>query len=335
MERAIDAPPASVRLFFLYGPDEAGAAAYASRLEKAMGAQAERIDLDGATLKSDPARLADEAASFSMFGDKRWVRITACGDEILPAVEALLEAEQAGNPVIALAGALKGTSKLVKLALDHPAVLAQAIYPLGDRDATQLAMAMAQERGLRLHQPLARRLVELTGGDRALMGGEIEKMALYLDALPEHPAEATDEVFDALSAETIDADMGPLVNAVLGGDIDRMQHELAMLDLRGASLAGVMRPLIGRAMLIADIRADFEEMGRLDAAMDKAGKAIFWKEKPAVQAQVKRWNSGAITRAVERLAHAERATRDSKHAGEIVARNELLTVARQAARERP
>ena len=36
-----------------------------------MGAEAERVDLSGAELKADPARLADEAASISLFGGAR------------------------------------------------------------------------------------------------------------------------------------------------------------------------------------------------------------------------------------------------------------------------
>lgn len=334
IERALDAPPADIRLYFLYGPDEAGSAALVKRLERAMGPGAERIDLDGATLKGDPARLADEAASMSMFGDKRWIRLSGFGDEALPAIEALFESAQAGNPVVALGGALKGTSKLVKLALDNSATLAFASYPPGEREAGQIAAAIAQERGLRLPAELSRRIVELTAGDRALMAGEIEKLALFLDAAPEHPATATAEALDALSAEAVDADTGPLVNAVIGGDIDRLQHELVMIDLRGASLAGIFRPLLTRALLVASIRAEYDRDGRLDAAMERAGKAIFWKDKPQVQGQVKRWTAPAISRAISRLSHAERATRDAKNAGDVIVRQELLTVARQAARER-
>src|SRR3546814_11197284 len=67
-----------------------------------MGPDAERIDLDPSTLRDDSARLADEAASFSMFGDKRWIRVNGMGEESLPALTALLEAEAAGNPVLAV-----------------------------------------------------------------------------------------------------------------------------------------------------------------------------------------------------------------------------------------
>ena len=158
IEKALDAPPADIRFFLLYGPDEAGSAALGKRLERAMGPEAERVDLDGPTLRDDPARLADEAASFSMFGDRRWVRVNGMGEESLAAVTALLEAEAAGNPVIATAGALKGTSKLLKLVLDSPRAMAFISYQPDAREAEQIAVAVAREGGLRLPNDLAKRI---------------------------------------------------------------------------------------------------------------------------------------------------------------------------------
>lgn len=333
-ERALDAPPADIRLFLLYGPDEAGSAALARRLERAMGPGAERIDLDSATLKGDPARLSDEAASISMFGDKRWIRLTAAGDDMLPAIEALLQAEQAGNPVVALAGPLKATSKLVKLCLDNKAVMACISYVPDGRDADQIAMGIAREQGLRLGPDLARRISEITGGDRSLMAQEIEKLCLYLDAAPERPAEATAEALNALSAETIEEDVGTLVNAVLGGDLKAMNHELAMLGVLGTNMGAILRPLQNRALLLADIRAEFDKCGRLDAAVETAGKAVFWKDKGQVARQVKLWDANGIARVIRRLGAAERASRSSRNAGDILVTHELLTIARQAARDR-
>ena len=160
-EKALDAPSDDIRFYLLYGPDESGSAALAKRIERAMGPHAERIDIDNAALKGDPARLSDEAAAISMFGDKRWIRLLQPGDEVVPAVEALLEAEHAGNPVVAIAGALKPSSKLVKLALDSKAAMACISYVPDGRDADQLAMAIAREQGLRLPAELARRISEL------------------------------------------------------------------------------------------------------------------------------------------------------------------------------
>lgn len=334
MEKALDAPPPDVRFFLLYGPDEAGSMALAKRLERAMGPGAERVDLDGAALRDDPARLSDEAASFSMFGDKRWIRISGMGEESVPALSALLDAPAAGNPVIAVAGALKATSKLVKLALEHRAALALISYQPDAREAEQIAMAIAREGGLRLPQDLARRIVDLANGDRALMTGEIEKLVLYLDAAPDRPVEATGEALDALSADNPDSDAAPLVNAVLGGDLNAMHRELGQLTQTGTSMASVLRPLLTRAMLLAYIRADADRSGRIDAAVEAAGKAVFWKEKGLVSRQVRLWDAGGIARVIQRLAHAERASRSGRTMGDLLVRHELLAIARQAARER-
>lgn len=334
IEKALDAPPADIRFFLLHGPDEAGSAALARRLERAMGAEAERIDLDGPTLRDDPARLSDEAASFSMFGDRRWVRINGIGDESLPALGALLEAEAAGNPVVATAGALKGTSKLLKLATDAPRAMAFASYQPDAREAEQIAIATAREGGLRLSPDLARRIVDLASGDRALMGGEIEKLILYLDAAPDRPREATVEALDALSADNPDVDVAPLVNAVLGGDLRAMHRELGRLAQVGTAMAAVLRPLLSRAMLVANIRASFDQNGRLDAAVESAGKQVFWKEKAVVTRQVRLWDAHGIARVIQRLSQAERASRSGSGIGDLLVRHELLAIARQAARER-
>src|SRR5690242_11762473 len=125
-----------------------------------MGAEAERTDLPGADLKADPARLADEAASISMFGGARWILVDPAGDEVVPAVEALLESPAAGNPVILLAGSLKPASKLLKLALAAPQAVAFASWLPDARDADKLAAELGRAAGLVLRPDVARRLAE-------------------------------------------------------------------------------------------------------------------------------------------------------------------------------
>src|SRR3546814_6196332 len=107
MESPLEGPDNATRFVLLHGPDEAGSRALAKVLGAAMGAEAERIELGGAELKADPARLADEAASISLFGGARYIVVEASGDEVLAAVEALIEAPTGGNPVAIVGGALR------------------------------------------------------------------------------------------------------------------------------------------------------------------------------------------------------------------------------------
>lgn len=335
IERALDNPPPHIRLFLLYGPDEAESRGLAQRLERAMGADAERIDLDGAMLKSDPARLADEAASISLFGDRRHIRLNLSGDDALPAIEALLSAEAAGNPVVALAGALKPASALLKLALADAGVMACISYPLDDEKAAPLAQAIAREQGLRLDGDAARQIARAAANDRALMGREIEKLALYLDAAPDRPRPADVAAVDAIGAGEGEAELSSLVDAVLGGSPAAAAGEIALLAEQGVSGIPAIRALAKRVQLLIRLAPQIAPDGRNARAIVEAqGKAIFWKEKPGVERQLKRWPAERLARLAERLLEAERGIKSFASAGDIIADAEFLTIARTAERAR-
>jgi DNA polymerase-3 subunit delta len=125
-----------------------------------------------------------------------------------------------------------------------------------------------------------------------------------------------------------------LVNAVLGGDLKAMHRELASLAETGTAMASVIRPLLSRAMLVANIRTAFDSSGRLESAVESVGKAVFWKEKGLVSRQVQTWNAPGIARVIQRLLEAERSSRGGRGLGDLMVRHELLAIARQAARER-
>ena len=332
--RALDAANGPVRFFLLYGPDEAGSAALARRLERAMGQEAERIDLDGSTLKADPARLVDEAASISLFGGRLWIRIQPAGDEIASAVASLLDADVAGNPVVALAGALKPSSPLVKLALDHKLALAHPSYVPDARDAAQIAETLAREAGLRLPRDLGRTLAISCSNDRSIMAQEIEKLALYLDAAPDRPAEATAEALEAIGASNPDGELSKLVDAIMGGQPGRVGAEIARLGQSGIAGIPVLRALFRRLILLAALRRDIDGGQSPAAAVEARGKAIFFKEKPAITDQASRWPADRLAALADKLLAAERALKSSGTAGDILAEAEMLNISRFAARRR-
>ena len=333
IERAL-AKPDAVRFFLLHGPDEAGTRALARKLASAMGEAAERIDLGGAELKADPARLADEAAALSMFGDRRWIRVEQAGDEIVAAVEALIEAPAAGNPVAILAGALKPASKLLKLALATPSALAFASYLPDAGQSDRLVTELARARGLVVRPDLAGRVAEACGGNRSVIEQEVMKYSLFVDASPEAPKTLEDEVVTAIGAGAEEGDLGRLVDSVAGGDGAALESEIARLRAQGQEGITLIRAVLRRMMLLAKLRAQVEAGSSPGEAMASAGKSVFFKEKDAVERQVRRWNAALIAKAVGRLAEAERQVMAAGGAGIVAADAELFAICRQAARLR-
>jgi DNA polymerase-3 subunit delta len=334
IERALDRPSAEIRFFLLYGPDESGSRALADRVGKALGPEAERIDLSGAVLKNDPARLADEAAAISMFGGPRHIRVDPIGDEAIEAVKALLELPAAGDPVVLVAGALRKDAKLLKLAQDSNAAMAFVSYALEGAEADRLAIDIARGEGLDMRPDVARRLVDAAAGDRLVLASEIAKLALFLDADPGGRIEADHAALDALLANGEEGDQGALVDAVLDGRGDIAQAEMARLEVDGISGIPVLRALQRRLLLLARLRAEVDSGNSARTVVSTQGKAIFWKDVDTVTRQLTRWRSPEIARALDRTMAAERAVMSARGPGPIAADAELLAIARHAARLR-
>ncbi|QHL90035.1 DNA polymerase III subunit delta [Sphingomonas changnyeongensis] len=334
VERAIERLDESVRLFLFHGPDEAGSAALAERVGARLGADADRIDADGAQLARDPAWLADEAAAQSLFGGPRWIRVRASGDEVLAAAEALLEAPRAGNPVVILAGALKPASKLLKLALASPHALAFASYVPEGGDAARLATGLAAARGLTLSGEGARALVEASGGNRAVLERELDKLADYLDADAQTPRTVSAEAIAAVIANDRDADPFDVIDPVLTGMARQVADQIRQGAVAGPEAVAVIRAAFRRVLQLAALRVEADDRQSISAALEAAGKSLFWKDKPVIEAALRRWDGPGLATIIDRLtdAHAQMMAPGSP-AG-LIAAEQLLTIARAAARRR-
>jgi DNA polymerase-3 subunit delta len=333
IEKALKTP-GDIRFFLLHGPDESGSRALAKMLAAAMGPEAERVDLGAADLRGDPARLADEAASISMFGGARWILVEPAGDETAPALEALLDAPAAGNPVVVVAGSLKPASKLLKLALGAPASLAFASYPPDGREAGQLVLGMARAQGLVLRPDVAHRIAASCAGNRAIIEQELVKFALYAGASPEAPKPIDHDVVDALGAAADEGDLTRLVDSAASGNAAALEGELVRLHAEGLEGITLIRAMLRRMALLSRLRAEVERGSEPGAVMASAGKSIFFKEKDGVERQLRRWPADLIAKAMTRLSDAERQVKSAGALGPLAADAELFAICRQAARLR-
>ena len=333
-QRALSRPDPTIRLYVLGGPDESGSRAQSDLLARAMGSDAERVDLSAARLKEDPARLADEAASISLFGGARWISVTLFqggGDDVLAAAENLLAAAAAGNPVVITGAGITGKSRLAKLAKDNAAAVLSISYPPSAEDAARIIEQMAEPLGLSLSRDVSHAIVAATSGDRGLMAREIEKLALYCDADPASPAKADRDAWAAIGADLPEEDVGDAVNIILDGRTAELPALFALLEATGTSDIRLVRALATRAILLARLRVGVEQGQSVRQVMESAGKAIFWKETPAVSRQLGKWDAAKVARLLARLHQLERDLKAPDNAGTLLLRAGLSEMARAAA----
>lgn len=333
IERALAAPSAT-RLFLLHGADVAGSHALLTRLVTALGPNVERIALASMTLKANPGLLADEAAAFSLFGERRAIVIDGGGEELVEAVTGLLSAPIVGSPVVVIAGALKKTSKLLELVESSPVALATASYVPEGRDLERMVVELGNAAGLDVASDLARRIAKSGDGDRRLISFEIEKFALYLDAAPDRRATLDVETLDALSADADEGDLVSVVDNVLDGDVRSLNQTLMQSGPAGVEPIMILRALARRVLLLAKCRCEVDSGQPLDAVMASTGKSVFFKERAMFTRQLGIWSSDRLARLLERILKAEREFKATGSLGADATGETLFAVTQAAARRR-
>lgn len=326
--RAVDQPNEAVRFYLFHGPDDAQSRALGARLVEVLGAS--RFLLTGSALKSDPAALADEAGAMSLFGGKRVVWIEPAGDEIAPAVEALLQTNAAESPTVAIAGALRKTSALLKLAEAAPDAVAFAAYLPEGADADRMVIDVGRRFGLKISSPVAARIAASCANDQAIVAQELQKLALYIDASPQSPKTLDHDAVDAVGADTAEGDFLRLADLALGGTLDELANELAKLSAGGTEAIPVTRSLQRRLLMLTPARARVERGERPDAVMASLGKTLFWKDKPVVANLLARWTAKDLARIAERVGQLERDLMFSPAPQREQLGEELLAIGRAA-----
>jgi len=324
------------RLYLIAGPDESTCATVGGHLVALAGNEAERIDLSNEELKRDPARLATEAASLSLFAGERVIRLSilGSGDDCVEAVAALFSADAAPNIVIAMAPGMTKKAKLMKLVEDSPLARAAVCYQPDTRELVAIAVAAARDEGLQLGSREAAMLIDLVSGDQKLLVREIEKLALYLDAAPDRQRQVAAEDITALGAGIDEEDIGACINVALAGKVADLPAMLATAEAVGVADIRIVRALAIRVQLLVRLRAEVDGGQHPRTLVDDRRYGIFWKEKDAVTAQLRLWDSIRLARLMSLLLGCERALKTSGTAGSVLLRRLLVDISRQAARAR-
>lgn len=329
--RSVDRPDPAVRFYLFHGPDEAQSRALAARLREGLGA--EKFVVAAGAAKSDPALLADEAAAIGLFGGKRLIWVEPAGDEIAPAAEALLELDGVESPTVAIAGALRKTSAVLKLAEASRLALSFASYAPEGADAERMVTDVGRRFGLKIGPVVAARIADASGNDQAIVGQELQKLALYVDASPQAPKELDHDAIDAVGADLPEGEVLHLADLALSGRVADLAHELSNLP-GGADSIPVVRALQRRLLQLAPARARIDDGESLDAVMTSFGRALFWKDKPTVAKMLSMWDSKRLSTIAGRAAELERALMLSAAPDQESLGEELIAIARAASARR-
>jgi DNA polymerase-3 subunit delta len=319
--------PGSCRVVLLHGEDAGLIRDRADTLVRLVAGGLDDPFLVADLTRETADRLGEEAASMSLTGGRRVVRVRDVTDTATDRVKAVLAANTAALVILEAPG-LTSRSRLktaVEAAADGAAI---ACYPEEGRDLEQTIRTTLAELNVTADNEALSWLSGQLGADRASTRREIEKLALYAGPGGRVDLDAAMACVGDLAGLSLDDAMF----AATEGDVATCDRALEVAMAEGAAPVGVLRAAMLHLQRLHRVRLQMDETGA--SAGDAARTArppVFFKRSAAFSRALTLWPSAALTGALAFLSEAERACKRTGAPDDTLSRNAVLTLARRAA----
>lgn len=305
IEAFVARPDPRARAVLVYGPDTGLVRERVDRLMRTVvddpGDPFRVADLTPEDLKTDPARLLDEAAALSLTGGRRVVRLRDAADAVTARVKSFLEDAKGDALVILQAGDLGKTSSLRKLCEGADNAAALPCYADEGAGLETLVRDVLKTAGLAASPDAMAFLLGHLGSDRQLIRSELDKLVLYKGGTGEVTlADAAACVGDSAALGLDD-----LAYAVGDGDNATAQRVLDRLYREGTNPVGVLRTL-QRHFQRLHLAVGAVQAGKsVDQAVAGLRPPLFFKVADRFKGQMRRWTVPLIGQALDLLMEAE------------------------------
>ena len=323
--RFVDRPDIDQGIFLAYGPDAGLVRETGQRLARRFaGSDADSMNLivlDGAELDADPSRLALEARTTSLFGDRRVIRVRGAGKSLVMALTELAD-DVGGAAIVLEAGNLLPKDPL--RAMVEAARLGRALpcYPDNDEALGRLISETFSKAGIRADADAVAALRDVLGNDREVTRRELEKLVLFsaeskvltrndiLVLCADNAALVLDEIVDAVGAGHT-ADLDAALQRALAAAVNPQQ---------------ILVSALGHFAALRRWRTEVDGGKNAGAVLDGARPKPHFSRRAALERQLRQWPDEGLSLALDRLQTAVADSRKRYELQEPVARRALLGV---------
>lgn len=325
-------PDPGIRAFLVYGPDgglvRERADTLARHVVEDLSDPFRVTDLPGDALTADPARLADEMAAQSLMGGRRLLRVREAGEGLVVPFAALLASPPPGdNAVVVEAGELDKSSKLRALFEQQAQAVAIPCYVEDEAGLARSIRDMLKEQRLTVSSDALAFLAANLVGDRMVARGEIEKLATYMGEDSPHV-----ELEDAQAAigDSAALDVDVAVMAAADGDFVALERALKRLFGEGASAVALLRSAQRHFQRLHLAAARVVAGDSVEQVVDSLRPPVFFKQRPRLIAQIRRWTYAHLSQALGRLAETEADCKRTGMPDEVLCSRAFFHIARLA-----
>ena len=275
--------------------------------------------------------LPAEAASLSLTGGRRVVRVRDAGESALAPVQAVLAGPAPGLVVLEGAAALPARSRLraaLESAADGAAI---GCYPEEGRALQETIRTTLADAGVSVEPEALAWLAGHLGADHAATRRELEKLALYAAPGGGKPGGRVDvEAAAACVGDIAGLSLDDALFAATAGDVPTTDRALELALAEGATAVGVLRAALMHLQRLHRARLAMDRGISAAEAAKASRPPIFFRRVGAFARALTLWPASALMGAMAGLAEAERACKRTGAPDSVICRNAVLALARRA-----
>ena len=325
-------PDPRIGCVLVYGPDQGLARERADLLARGVVEDPRDpflvVELSGAALRGDPARLADEAAALAFTGGRRVVRVRDATDGVTSVFKDFLTGSGDGALVVVEAGELGNRSSLRRLFEGADNAAALPCYADDARSLAGVIVETLERHGLNAPADVVAYLADNLGADRMMTRNELEKVALYKGG----PGSLTLHDVMACVGDGAATSLDAVALAAASGDGPDLDRAMRRAFMEGISPVTVLRAA-ARHFLRLHLASGLVAQGRsMDQAMGALKPRVIFTIAERFRSQLRHWPAARLARALEILTEAELECKSTGRPAEVICGRALMRIAQAAPR---
>lgn len=327
--RFLDRPDIEIGIFLVYGPDAGLVRETGQRLARRFaGSDADNMNLvvlDGSELDADPSRLAVEARTTSLFGDRRVIRVRGAGKSLVMPLTELRD--DPGSAIVLEAGNLLPRDPL--RALVEAAKLGRALpcYPDSDESITRLISETFNKVGIRIDADAVATLRDSLGNDREVTRRELEKLELYAaqsKVLTRHD-------ILALCADNAALVLDAVIDSAATGHAADLDTALERATAQSVSSQQILISTLNHFATLRRWRTAVDAGKSPANVLDESRPKPHFSRRSSLERQLRLWSDEALAAGLERLQLAVADSRKRYDLQDVVGHRALLAICSMAA----
>lgn len=317
-------------VFLAYGPDQGLVHETAQLLLDHYGKGDDdpmaSLTIDAAMLSSEPALLAVEARTQSMFGGLRRIRVRNASKSLAPHISELLD-DMPEAVIVLEASNLTPSDALRKLIEGHKQARALPCYADNERALGEVIRQAFDAQKIAVDPDTISTLRALLGNDREITRRELEKLTLF--AAESKRLSRADVL--ALCGDNAALAIDEIIDATGTGHVEKLDRAIARARTAGIDTQRLMISSLNHFAWLRQMRAKMDAGSNAKSVLDAQRPRPHFARRDALEQQLRLWNDDALANATARLHQAIGDSRKNAQLANSIADRALLAICVSAA----